>query len=166
LEHLDSYFTPLAEARGLRFTGRARLAFRYAEQEAARRGQPTVTEAHLLLGVIRDRESVAGFALADLGLAPEALVRVAEEILAAASPGEAGSRLVAVVEAAFEEARSMGHEHVGTEHLLLALLQQPALRTLLDEAGATMETARAEVLRALEGWAHNTGPASLCAGTG
>lgn len=166
MEHLDSFFIPLAEGRGLRFTGRGRLAFRYAEQEAARRGHPTVSAAHLLLGVIRDRDSVAGLTLANLGLVPEALVSVAEGLLVTTSPGEAGSRLVAVVEAAFEEARSMSHEHVGTEHLLLALLQQPALGMLLDEASATIETARAEVLRALEGWGHNAGPASLCAGTG
>lgn len=167
MAHIDSVFVEIASSRGQRFTGRGRLAFRYAEQEAERRAHAGVVPAHLMLGVLRDQDSVAVVALRSLGVATDALVGAVEELLRLApsdSTEEVSPELRAAVEAALDEAGGLGHDHVGTEHLLLGLLREPAFASALEAAGTALEGVRSEVLRALEGWRHGPGGA-VCAAT-
>ncbi|GFN22822.1 ATP-dependent Clp protease ATP-binding subunit [Thermanaeromonas sp. C210] len=113
----------------LRFTERAHRVLRLAQEEARHLNHPAVGTEHLLLGLLRDGDSVAARALTALGVNLKA---VRAEIRKIIRPGEgppAGElgltpRAKRVLELAQEEARRQGVNYVGTEHILLGLLEE------------------------------------------
>lgn len=114
-----------------RLTGRAREALARAEEEARRAGRRSVTPAQLLDAVLVDEESLATRAVARVGIAPAAL---RGSLAADLAPGDGPAPEVVTIHpalrraltAAVTEALQLGHNYVGTEHLLLGLIRDPA----------------------------------------
>jgi ATP-dependent Clp protease ATP-binding subunit ClpC len=112
-----------------RLTERARDAVLSAHEEARRLGEGSVGTEHLLLGLVREENlpNLGAAILIRLGVTPD---RIRSELAPRLTRGDhsAGEemhltpRSKRVIDLAYAEARSMSHDHIGTEHLLLALL--------------------------------------------
>ncbi|MEU3570380.1 Clp protease N-terminal domain-containing protein [Kitasatospora sp. NPDC036755] len=112
-----------------RFTPRARKVVVASQEEARKAGNAEITDVHLLLGLLAEPEGIAVKALAAQGVTPEAVRRAAtaalpdavEQTVPALIPYDAQGKKA--VELTFREALKLGHNYVGTEHILLALLE-------------------------------------------
>ncbi|MBN1160846.1 MAG: ATP-dependent Clp protease ATP-binding subunit, partial [Dehalococcoidales bacterium] len=111
---------------------------------------------HILLGLVREDECVAAKVLMNLGIGLSKVRSAVEFIIGRGekqSSGETGltPRAKKVIELAIDEARQMGHNYIGTEHLLLGLLREGegVASSVLDSFGITLERARAEVTHIL-----------------
>jgi ATP-dependent Clp protease ATP-binding subunit ClpC len=112
-----------------KFTQRANEAIRLAHEAAAELGHGYVGTEHLLLGLIRERSGVAANELEKAGITDAALTQKAMEIVGRGEPGEQPlqgltPRAKRVVDLAGEEASRLGHNFIGTEHLLLGVLHE------------------------------------------
>jgi tetratricopeptide (TPR) repeat protein len=111
-----------------RFTQRARRVLSLAQEEAERMQQSSIGTGHLLLGLIREEGGVASQVLRDLGLRTNQVEQIVER-LTSAEKREGVTRMdlspeaKKVLEHAVDEARRMGHNYIGTEHLLLGLVR-------------------------------------------
>lgn len=111
------------------FTERARKSIVLAQEEAQRLGNNYIGTEHLLLGIISEGESVAAKVLENLDIK---LKRVRAEVEAIVGKGSKPTnqemvftpRAKRVIELAFEEARNLSHNYIGTEHLLLGLVKE------------------------------------------
>ncbi len=134
------------------FTQRANDALNYAVQTAQAFGHRGVGSEHLLLGLLRDKESAAGKALAMHGATPEAAERLLRETdgetpPTVLSPADFTPRLRHILGASVSLARGERLRLAGTEHLLLAILHEPqcfALR-LIAQAGVSAQSLREEI---------------------
>ncbi|SMB91103.1 ATP-dependent Clp protease ATP-binding subunit ClpC [Thermanaeromonas toyohensis ToBE] len=143
---------------GLRFTERAHRVLRLAQEEARHLNHPAVGTEHLLLGLLREGDSVAARALASLGVN---LKSVREEVRKAVRPGEGvppgelglTPRAKRVLELAQEEARRQGVNYVGTEHILLGLMEEGEglAAQVLGSLGLTPEKVRERIMALLGG---------------
>ncbi|NLW10362.1 MAG: ATP-dependent Clp protease ATP-binding subunit [Firmicutes bacterium] len=141
-----------------RFTERARKVVFHAQKEAKQLKHNIVGTEHLLLGLIQEGEGVAGRALEELGISLE---KVREEVIKIIGVGDQSylgevpftPRAKRVLELAVDEARQLGHNYVGTEHILLGLIREGegVAAQVLKNMGADMETARKQVMRMLGG---------------
>ncbi len=140
-----------------RFTDRARRVMGLANQEAQRFNHESIGTEHILLGLIKEGSGVAANVLRNLGVD---LKRVRMEIEKKVPSGHEmvtmgrlpfTPRAKKVIELAFEEARALGHNYVGTEHLLLGLLRESGgvAAQVLVEQGLKLDDVREEVLRLL-----------------
>ena len=111
-----------------RFTPRARQALTAADEEARALRHDQIMPEHMALGLLHEPEGLAARAMAELGVTPEA---DREALVAALPPAGAGEppdkiplapRARKVLELTLREALLLGHNYIGTEHLLLALL--------------------------------------------
>ena len=142
-----------------RFTDRAKRAVIAARQEAIRRQNDRVLPEHLILGMLHEQEGFAARAIAALGVSPEAARAAIGAVLPAAMPDEVtpghvpfDSRAMKVLELTLREALALGHNYIGTEHILLGLLEEEESLgggTLAD-LGITKERALAWLVPALE----------------
>lgn len=112
-----------------RFTERARNVMQLAQEEAQRLQHNYIGTEHLLLGLLREGEGVAGQVLTHLGVELEQARRAVEGIVGRGDRivgGEIGltPRAKKVIELAVAEARRLNHLYIGTEHLLLGLLRE------------------------------------------
>lgn len=140
----------------------------FAQEEARALGHKHIGTEHLLLGLIREQEGLAAQLLQSLGVPiEEARAHVAREVPQADKPVAADRqspftpRAKKVLELSLREALSLGHDWIGTEHILLGLVRENegvAARVLLD-FGADAETVRGGVISMLSG-----GPAPVYAG--
>jgi ATP-dependent Clp protease ATP-binding subunit ClpC len=137
-----------------KFTEQAKRALVRSQQEAQRLHHTHIGTEHLLLGLVRDEESVAAKILARLGVAPRQVRRAVEGGLERGElPVGGGARLTPgakrAIELTVEEARRLGHDHIGTEHLLLGLAREEEGRPagVLGSLGVDVERVRREVLR-------------------
>ncbi len=142
-----------------KFTERVRKVIYLAREEAARLQHDYIGTEHLLLGVIREGEGIAATVLNNLGLDLDRIRQEVENMVSAAGGtmtiGEIPftPRAKRVLELAVEEARSLGHNYVGTEHLLLGLIREGegvAAKVLL-ELGVDRKRVREETLKLLGG---------------
>jgi hypothetical protein len=139
-----------------RFTPRARNAVVAAEKEAREAGSETVEPEHLVLGLLHEPEALAAKAMVTLG-AP--LDQVKDVMKAMLRPGgQAAPDLLPLapqtrkaLELTLREALRLGHNYVGTEHILLGLLAlgEGAVVAALNGLGLTTETAEREIKRML-----------------
>ena len=139
-----------------RLTQRARRVLSLAHQEAERMRHSYIGTEHLLLGLIREEGGVAGRVLRELGLDP---MRVQERVEQITGIGQyRGGKIdlspgtQQVLEYAVDEAKSMGHHYIGTEHLLLGLIRNDegvGLKVLQQE-GVTPEQIRRQTKRVLQ----------------
>jgi len=150
-----------------KFTERVRKVMYLAREEAARLQHDYIGTEHLLLGLIREGEGIAANVLSNLGLDLDVIRQAVESMVA--SPG--GTLTIGeipftpkakrVLELSIDEARQLGHNYVGTEHLLLGLIREGegvAARVLL-ELGVDRKKVREETLRLLGGTPASTRPA-------
>ena len=136
-----------------RFTERARRVIILAQEEAKRLNHSAVGTEHILLGIIREGEGVASKVLESLNISPD---RVRSEIEAAIGRGERTPyeevaftpRAKKVLELALDEARRLGHNYIGTEHLLLGLIREGegVAARVLEAMGVDLERVRAQVV--------------------
>jgi prophage maintenance system killer protein len=142
-----------------RFTVRARRAIQLAQEEARRHQHNYLGTEHLLLGLIREDQGIAAMALESLGISLEAAAAQVGEII-----GQGKSTLVGhipftprakkVLELSLREALQLGHNYVGTEHILLGLIREGdgVAAQVLVSLGAQHARVRDHVLRLLTGW--------------
>lgn len=141
-----------------RFTKRAQRVLHLAREEAQRMNYPYVGTEHLFLGLIREGEGVAARVLAELGIDADKVRQAVQQVV---EPVEAPGileitltpRAKRVLELAVDEARRLGHNYVGTEHLLLGLIREGegVAAQVLASMGADLERTREKVLQLLGG---------------
>jgi ATP-dependent Clp protease ATP-binding subunit ClpC len=137
-----------------RFTERARQVFVLADDEARRMKHAYIGTEHLLLGLVREEESLAARALASLGVELERVrldvARIAGLGDAEVAPGELPltPRMENIVALSESQADEMGRQVVGTEHLLLGLAREGngVANVILFEYGASSEDIRETVI--------------------
>ena len=140
-----------------RFTQRARRVLSLAHQEAEGMRHEQIGTEHLLIGLVAEEAGLAGRTLRALGLDPD---RVREMVARLVPPGRGttGGRLdlspetKQVLKYAVEEAQRMGHQHIGTEHLLLGLIRDKdttAMR-VLERLGLSAEQIRRQLRRMVQ----------------
>jgi ATP-dependent Clp protease ATP-binding subunit ClpA len=129
-----------------RFTDRARKVVVVAQGEAGSNGSPTIQPGHLILGLMSVPEGLAAKAVEAQGVTREAAVTAVTAALPEPGPPRTGhipfdGAARKALELTFREALRLGHNYIGTEHILLALLEQedgdgPLHRLGIDKAGA------------------------------
>jgi ATP-dependent Clp protease ATP-binding subunit ClpC len=141
-----------------RFTERARKVVFYAQEEAGRLGENYVSTEHLLLGLVRENDSVAARILDRIGVS---LGRIRSEIERQVSRGDGRlgqdmqltPRAKRVIDLAYDEARQLNNNYIGTEHLLLGLIREGEglAGRVLSKLGVDLERTRREVMHLQEG---------------
>jgi ATP-dependent Clp protease ATP-binding subunit ClpC len=139
-----------------KFSERARRVLTIAQEEARNLNHSYIGTEHILLGLVREDEGVAAKVLTNLGIGLGKVRSAVEFIIGRGEKpgsGETGltPRAKKVIELAIDEARQMGHNYIGTEHLLLGLLREGegVASSVLDSFGITLERARSEVTHIL-----------------
>ncbi len=139
-----------------RFTERAKKVLTLAQEEAERSHHSYIGTEHLLLGLLREGEGLAAKVLNNLGVEINKVRSTIESVLGRneriiIQQIIPTSRVKKVIEISFEEARRMGNNYVGTEHLLLGLLieGEGIAAHVLEDLGATLEKVRGEIERLL-----------------
>lgn len=137
-----------------RFTERARNAVFAAQEEARAAGNDLVGATHLLLGLLSEPEGLAVQALGARGVTAEDVRSAATSALPEAVddvpaliPYDAGAKKA--LELTFREALRLGHNYVGTEHVLLALLEYEAGEGVLSGLGVDKPTVEADIVNVL-----------------
>jgi hypothetical protein len=147
-------------ARGMfeRFTDRARRVVVLAQEEARMLSHNYIGTEHILLGLIRDGEGVAARALESLGISLEAVRQQVEEIIGQGQQAPYGHipftpRAKRVLELSLRESRQLGHNYIGTEHILLGLIRegQGVAAQVLVGLGADPNRVRQQVTQLLAG---------------
>ncbi len=139
-----------------KFSERARRVLTLAQEEAQHLSHNHIGTEHILLGLVREEGGVAAKVLINLG-AGLVKVRSAVELIIGhgEQPSSSEIRLTPeakrAIEMAIDEARHLGHNYIGTEHLLLGLLHEEkgVAANVLDSFGITIERVRAETIRVL-----------------
>jgi len=139
-----------------RFTERARQVVVLAQDEARIVRHNYIGTEHLLLGLLREDEGLAGRVLVDLGVSLEDVRAQVARIIGAGDEAATGQipftpRAKKVLELSLREAMALGHNYIDTEHILLGLLRENegvAVRILLD-LGVDAEKIRHEIVRKL-----------------
>ena len=148
-----------------KFTDRARKVLTLAQDEAQRFNHNHIGTEHLLLGLVREGEGVAARVLENMNVElPK--VRTAVEFIIGRGDrpvvGEVGltPRAKRVIELAIDEARRLGHNYIGTEHLLLGLVREGEgiAAGVLESLGVSLDKVRHEVIRVLS-QSSSAGPA-------
>ena len=139
-----------------KFSERARRVLTIAQEEARNLNHNYIDTEHILLGLVREEEGVAAKVLNNLGVGLGKVRSAVEFIIGReekATAGETGltPRAKKVIELAIDEARQLGHNYIGTEHLLLGLLREGegVAASVLDSFGITLERGRAEAAHIL-----------------
>jgi ATP-dependent Clp protease ATP-binding subunit ClpC len=141
-----------------RFTPRARAAVKRAEEEAKRRGEAQVLPEHVLLGILDEGQNLALSVLAALDVEPDDLR--SELVASMPDPGKPKKRHVPfgksakkVLELALREALAFGHNYIGCEHLLMAVLREERsiASKVLRRMGVEERTARRTVMATVAG---------------
>jgi ATP-dependent Clp protease ATP-binding subunit ClpA len=143
-----------------RFTDRARRVIVLAQEEAQLLNHNYVGTEHLLLGLAREGQGVAAKALESLGIRLEAVRSQVEEVIGRGPRAPSGHvpftpRAKKVLELSLREAKQLGHDYIGTEHLLLGLIREGegvAARVLLT-LGGDLSRVRQQVIQVLSGHA-------------
>jgi Clp amino terminal domain, pathogenicity island component len=141
-----------------RFTDRARRVVVLAQEEAVGLNHNYIGTEHILLGLIREREGVAATALESLDISLEAVRAQVEEIIGQGQTTPSGHipftpRAKKVLELSLREALQLGHNYIGTEHILLGLIRegQGVAAQVLVKLGADQPRVRQQVTQLLSG---------------
>jgi hypothetical protein len=155
-----------------RFTDRARRVVVLAQEEARLLDHDHIGTEHILLGLVHEEEGVAARALTELGVSLEAVRDEVRQTIGQGDSPSAGHipftpRAKKVLELSLREALALGHNYIGTEHILLGLLRegQGVGAEVLVRLGADQERVRQQVIQVLAGYAGGAPPEQLAAGT-
>src|SRR6059036_1933250 len=142
-----------------RFTDRARRVVVLAQEEARMLNHNYIGTEHILLGLIHEGEGVAAKALESLGISLEAVREKVEETIGPAGTAASGAppftpRAKKVLELSLREALQLGHNYIGTEHLLLGLIREGegVAAQVLVSLGADLSRVRQQVIQLLSGY--------------
>jgi ATP-dependent Clp protease ATP-binding subunit ClpA len=151
-----------------RFTDRARRVVVLAQEEARELGHNYIGTEHLLLGLLRERDGVAARALEALGIRLDAVRQEIRQIIGTGSGMPSGHipftpRAKKVLELSLREALQLGHNYIGTEHILLGLIHEGegVAAQVLVKLGAGHDRVRQQVVQLLHGLEPSEEPASL-----
>jgi ATP-dependent Clp protease ATP-binding subunit ClpC len=136
-----------------RFTDRARKVVVLAQEEARLLNHNYIGTEHILLGLIHEDEGVAAETLGSIGISLEAVRAQVKEIVGRGRQSPPAHipftpRAKKVLELSLREARQLGHNYIGTEHILLGLIREGAgvAAQVLKQFGADLTRVRDEVL--------------------
>src|ERR1700750_688467 len=142
-----------------RFTDRARRVVVLAQEEARMLSHNYIGTEHILLGLIHEGEGVAAKALESLDISLEAVRQQVEEIIGQGQQAPSGHipftpRAKKVLELSLREALQLGHNYIGTEHILLGLIREGegVAAQVLVKLGADLNRVRQQVLQLLSGY--------------
>ena len=142
-----------------RFTDRARRVVVLAQEEARMLNHNYIGTEHILLGLIHEGEGVAAKALESLGISLEAVRQQVEEIIGQGQQAPSGHipftpRAKKVLELSLREALQLGHNYIGTEHILLGLIREGegVAAQVLVKLGADLNRVRQQVIQLLSGY--------------
>jgi ATP-dependent Clp protease ATP-binding subunit ClpC len=153
-----------------RFTDRARRVVVLAQEEARMLNHNYIGTEHILLGLIHEGEGVAAKSLESLEISLEAVRAQVEEIIGQGQQAPSGHipftpRAKKVLELSLREALQLGHNYIGTEHILLGLIREGegVAAQVLVKLGADLNRVRQQVIQLLSGYQgkepQSTGPA-------
>jgi ATP-dependent Clp protease ATP-binding subunit ClpC len=155
-----------------RFTDRARRVVVLAQEEARMLNHNYIGTEHILLGLIHEGEGVAAKALESLGISLEGVRQQVEEIIGQGQQAPSGHipftpRAKKVLELSLREALQLGHNYIGTEHILLGLIREGegVAAQVLVKLGADLNRVRQQVIQLLSGY-QGKEPAAAGAATG
>ena len=141
-----------------RFTERARRVLVLAQEEARLLNHNYIGTEHILLGLIREGQGVASRALESLGISLEAVRPQVEQIIGRGQQAPSGHipftpRAKKVLELSLREAHQLGHNYIGTEHILLGLIREGSgvAAQVLVTLGADLNRTRQQVVQLLHG---------------
>ncbi|MDE0927926.1 MAG: ATP-dependent Clp protease ATP-binding subunit [Acidimicrobiales bacterium] len=142
-----------------RFTDRARRVVVLAQEEARTLNHNYIGTEHILLGLIHEGEGVAARSLDSLGVSLEAVREQVEEIIGQGGQAPSGHipftpRAKKVLELSLREALQLGHNYIGTEHILLGLIREGegVAAQVLSKLGADLSRVRQQVIQLLSGY--------------
>lgn len=136
-----------------RFTERARHSVTLAQETAREVLQAEVLPVHLLVGLVREEEGLAARALASVGVTDSQVT----ELLSQGRHGSPGGQLPfaaaskKVLERALRHALQLGHNYIGTEHILLAVVESDSVASTLKMMNTTPMVVEAQVMKLLSG---------------
>jgi ATP-dependent Clp protease ATP-binding subunit ClpA len=137
-----------------RFTDRARRVVVLAQEEARMLNHNYIGTEHILLGLIHEGEGVAAKALESLGISLDAVRQQVEEIIGQGQQAPSGHipftpRAKKVLELSLREALQLGHNYIGTEHILLGLIREGdgVAAQVLVKLGADLNRVRHQVVQ-------------------
>ena len=141
-----------------RFTDRARRVVVLAQEEARLLDHNYIGTEHLLLGLVREAEGIAARVLESLEISLEAVRQQTEEIIGRGQHAPSGHipftpRAKKVLELSLREAHQLGHNYIGTEHILLGLIREGEgiAAQVLVRLGADLNRVRQQVIRLVTG---------------
>jgi ATP-dependent Clp protease ATP-binding subunit ClpC len=156
-----------------RFTERARKVVVLAQEEARHFNHNYIGTEHLLLGLLREDEGVAARALGSLNVTLDEVREQVESIVGYGEEGTGGQapftpRSKKVLELALREALQLGHNYIGTEHILLGLVRESegVAARVLSNLGVDPDKVRREVVRMLGGGRSQRGRGGEAGGRG
>ena len=142
-----------------RFTDRARRVVVLAQEEARLLNHNYIGTEHILLGLIHEGEGVAAKALESLSISLEGVRAQVEEIIGQGGSSPSGHipftpRAKKVLELSLREALQLGHNYIGTEHILLGLIREGegVAAQVLTKLGADLSRVRQQVIQLLSGY--------------
>ncbi len=141
-----------------RFTERARKVLSLAEKEAINLNHNYVGTEHILLGLVKEGQGIAARALSDSGIAEDKVNEQIKKLIGEGKqevngPVSLTPRSKKVLNLSMDEARRLGHNYIGTEHILLGLIREGegvAVR-ILSELGIDLKSITSEVVELLGG---------------
>ena len=155
-----------------RFTDRARRVVVLAQEEARLLNHNYIGTEHILLGLIHEGEGVAARALEGLGINLESVRSQVGEIIGQGSQAPTGHipftpRAKKVLELSLREALQLGHNYIGTEHILLGLIREGegVAAQVLQQLGAELHKVRQTVIQLLSGVQGDSGSESSRSGS-
>src|SRR6201747_322120 len=150
-----------------RFTDRARRVVVLAQEEARMLSHNYIGTEHILLGLIHEGDGIAAKALESLGVSLEAVRAQVEEIIGQGQQAPSGHipftpRAKKVLELSLREALQLGHNYIGTEHILLGLIREGegVAAQVLVKLGADLNRVRQQVIQLLSGYQGKGEPAT------
>lgn len=143
-----------------RFTERARRVVFFAQEEAVNRGASMLLTEHLLLGLIRENDSVASRLLDEMGVTCESVFsavdqqaeRISRDTSDADQPLQLAPEVKRVIDLAYEHSRQLNNNYIGTEHLLLGLIaeEQGLAARVLGQLGIDLDRTRRRTIKLQE----------------
>ncbi|HEX6131444.1 MAG TPA: ATP-dependent Clp protease ATP-binding subunit, partial [Actinomycetota bacterium] len=156
-----------------RFTDRARRVVVLAQEEARMLNHNYIGTEHILLGLIHEGEGVAAKALESMNISLEAVRQQVEEIIGQGQAAPTGHipftpRAKKVLELSLREALQLGHNYIGTEHILLGLIREGegVAAQVLQKLGADLNRVRQTVIQLLSGYTGGKGETTPGGGQG
>ena len=146
-----------------RYTEKVRKVIMMAQEEAVNLNHNYIGTEHILVGLVKENEGIAGKILRELGIEPEKVIEEIEKIVGKGEYQEVSEitftpRAKKVLELASQEASQLGQNYIGTEHLLLGLIKEGSgvATRILSDMGIDMDTIYSQVMKVLMESTHSS----------